>query len=122
MTVLNIIAFIAIIAFITLMLKLLTHEPTDEEIKDDWRHRWFTRDLIMKNRFECYSDSALRSFSKDELIKYIRFLQENLQMRTVQYERAVEANGKMSECIPEEKRKEIQNELFKKWGEEENDR
>ena len=39
MTVLNIIAFIAIIAFITLMLNLLTHEPTDEEIKDDWRRR-----------------------------------------------------------------------------------
>ena len=40
MTVLNIIAFIAIIAFITIMLKLLTHEPTEEEIKDDWRRRW----------------------------------------------------------------------------------
>lgn len=39
MTVLNIIAFIAIVAFITLMLKLLTHEPTEEEIKDDWRYR-----------------------------------------------------------------------------------
>lgn len=39
MTVLNIIAFIAIVAFITLMLNLLTHEPTDEEIKDDWLHR-----------------------------------------------------------------------------------
>ena len=75
----------------------------------------------MKNRFERYSDSTLRSFSKDELIKYIRFLQENLQMRTVQYERAVEANGKMSECITEEKRKEIQNELFKKWAEEEDE-
>lgn len=75
----------------------------------------------MKNRFECYSDSTLRSFSKDELIEYIRFLQENLQMRTVQYERAVEANGKMSECIAEEKRKEIQNELFKRWADDEKD-
>lgn len=39
MTALNIIAFIAIVSFITLMLKLLTHEPTEEEVKDDWRHR-----------------------------------------------------------------------------------
>lgn len=39
MTVLNIIAFIVIVAFITLMIKLLTHEPTEEEIKDDWRRR-----------------------------------------------------------------------------------
>ncbi len=75
----------------------------------------------MKNRFERYSDSTLRSFSKDELIKYIRFLQENLQMRTVQYERAVEANGKMSECITEEKMKEIEKELFKKWADDEKD-
>lgn len=39
MTALNIIAFVVIVTFITLMLKLLTHEPTEEEIKDDWRHR-----------------------------------------------------------------------------------
>lgn len=39
MTVLNIIAFVVIVAFITLMLKLLTHEPTEEEIKDEWRRR-----------------------------------------------------------------------------------
>ena len=39
MTVLNIISFVVIVAFITLMLKLLTHEPTEEEIKDDWRRR-----------------------------------------------------------------------------------
>lgn len=74
----------------------------------------------MKNRFECYSDSALRSFSKDELIKYIRLLQENLKTIFIQYERVVEANAMMSECI-EEKMEEIQKELFKKWEDDEKD-
>lgn len=75
----------------------------------------------MKNRFKQYSDSTLKSFSKDELIEYIRLLQENLQMLDIQYKRAVEANIKFSECITEEKRKEIQNELFKKWANDEKD-
>lgn len=76
---------------------------------------------MMKNRFKQYSDSTLKSFSKDELIEYIRLLQENLQMLDIQYKRAVEANIKFSECITEEKRKEIQNELFKKWANDEKD-
>lgn len=63
---------------------------------------------------------AKKRLSKDELIEYIRLLQENLQTLAIQYKRAVEANRKMSECITEEKRKEIQNELFKRWAEEEN--
>ena len=41
-------------------------------------------------------------------------------MLDIQYKRAVEANIKFSECVAEEKRKEIQKELFKKWEEEEN--
>lgn len=75
---------------------------------------------MLKNEFKRFSDSTLKKFSKDELIEYIRMLQENLQTLNVQYGRAVEANIKMSECITEEKRKEIQNELFKRWAEEEN--
>ena len=77
---------------------------------------------MMKNEFKRFSDSTLKKLSKDELIEYIRLLQENLQTLDIQYKRAVEANRKMSECITEEKRKEIQNELFKKWEEEENDK
>ena len=76
----------------------------------------------MKNEFKKYSDSTLKKLSKDELIEYIRLLQENLQTLDIQYKRAVEANRKMSECITEENMKEIQNELFKKWEEEENDK
>ena len=76
---------------------------------------------MMKNRFKQYSDSTLKSFSKDELIKYIRLLQENLQLIFAQYERAVEANRKLSECITEEKMKEIEKELFKKWADDEKD-
>ena len=75
----------------------------------------------MKNEFKKYSDSTLKKLSKDELIEYIRLLQENLQMLDIQYRRAVEANRKMSECITEEKIKEIQNELFKKWANDEKD-
>ena len=67
-----------------------------------------------------FSDSTLKSFSKDELIEYIGLLQENLQLLFTQYERAVEANRKMSEYIAKEKMKEIEKELFKKWEEEEN--
>ena len=77
---------------------------------------------MMKTEFKRLSDSTLKKLSKDELIKYIRMQQENLQMLDIQYKRAVEANGKLAECITEEKRKEIQKELFKKWEEEENDK
>lgn len=76
---------------------------------------------MMKNEFKRFSDSTLKNLSKDELIEYIRLLQENLQMLDIQYKRAVEANIKFSECITEEKRKEIQNELFKKWANDEKD-
>lgn len=75
---------------------------------------------MLNNEFKRFSDSTLKKLSKDELIEYIRLLQENLQTLDIQYKRAVEANMKFSECITEEKRKEIQNELFKKWAEEEN--
>ena len=75
---------------------------------------------MMKNRFKQYSDSTLKSLRKDELLEHIRLLQENLQMLFIQYERAVEATRKLSECITEEKMKEIEKELFKKWEEEEN--
>lgn len=75
---------------------------------------------MLNNEFKRFSDSTLKKLSKDELIEYIRLLQENLQTLDIQYKRAVEANRKMSECITEEKRKEIQNELFKRWAEEEN--
>lgn len=75
---------------------------------------------MLNNEFKRFSDSTLKRLSKDELIEYIRLLQENLQTLDIQYKRAVEANRKMSECITEEKRKEIQNELFKRWAEEEN--
>lgn len=70
---------------------------------------------MMKNEFKRFSDSTLKNLSKDELIEYIRLQQENLQLLYVQYERAVEANIKLSECITEEKMKKIQKELFKKW-------
>lgn len=76
---------------------------------------------MMKNEFKRFSDSTLKKLSKDELIEYIRLLQENLQTLDIQYKRAVEANRKMSECIPEEKIKEIQNELFKKGANDEKD-
>ena len=73
----------------------------------------------MKNRFEQYSYSTLKSFNKEQLIEYIRLLQENLQMLDIQCKRTIEANIKLSECIPEEKRKEIQKELFEKWEDDE---
>ena len=76
---------------------------------------------MMKNEFKRFSDSTLKKLSKDELIEYIRMLQENLKTLDIQYKRAVEANIKFSECITEEKRKEIQNELFKKWANDEKD-
>lgn len=76
---------------------------------------------MMKNRFKQYSDSTLRSFNKEQLIEYIRLLQENLQMRTVQYERAVEVNKKAFEYVSDEKQKEILEELSQKWEEEENE-
>lgn len=76
---------------------------------------------MMKNRFEQYSNSTLRSFNKEQLIEYIRLLQENLKTIFIQYERVVEANAMMSECI-EEKMEEIQKELFKKWEDDEKDK
>lgn len=76
---------------------------------------------MMKNRFKQYSDSTLRSFSKDELIEYIRLLQENLQTLAIQTERVVEVNKKVFEYVPNEKQKEILEELSKKWEEEEKD-
>lgn len=76
---------------------------------------------MMKNEFKKFSNWTLKSLSKDELIEYIRLLQENLQTLDIQYKRAVEANKKLSECITEEKIKEIQNELFAKWAEEEDE-
>lgn len=73
----------------------------------------------MKNEFKKYSDLTLKKLSKDELIEYIRLLQENLQTLDIQCKRAVEANIKFSECVAEEERKEIQKELFKKWEDDE---
>lgn len=75
----------------------------------------------MKNRFKQYSDSTLKSFSKDELIKYIRLLQENLQTLDSQCERTAECNVKMSEYITQENMKKIEKELFKKWEDDEKD-
>lgn len=69
----------------------------------------------MMNEFKRFSDMTLKSLRKDELIEHIRLLQENLQMLDIQCKRTIEANIKLSECIPEEKRKEIQKELFEKW-------
>lgn len=73
----------------------------------------------MKNRFKQYSDSTLKSFSKDELIKYIRLLQENLQTLAIQTERVVEVNKKAFEYVSDEKQKEILKELSQKWADDE---
>ena len=73
----------------------------------------------MKNRFKQYSDSTLKSFSKDELIKYIRLLQENLQTLAIQAERVVEVNKKAFEYVSDEKQKEILKELSQKWEDDE---
>ena len=73
----------------------------------------------MMNEFKRFSDMTLKSLRKDELIEHIRLLQENLQMLDIQCKRTIEANIKLSECIPEEKRKEIQKELFEKWEDDE---
>ncbi len=73
----------------------------------------------MKNRFKQYSDSTLKSFSKDELIKYIRLLQENLQTLAIQTERVVEVNKKAFEYVSDEKQKEILKELSQKWEDDE---
>ncbi len=75
----------------------------------------------MKNRFKQYSDSTLKSFSKDELIEYIRLLQENLQTLDIQAERVVEVNKKAFEYVSDEKQKEILEELSQKWEGEEKD-
>lgn len=74
---------------------------------------------MMKNRFKQYSDSTLKSFSKDELIKYIRLLQENLQTLAIQTERVVEVNKKAFEYVSDEKQKEILEELSQKWEDDE---
>ena len=74
---------------------------------------------MMKNRFKQYSDSTLKSFSKDELIKYIRLLQENLQTLAIQTERVVEVNKKAFEYVSDEKQKEILKELSQKWEDDE---
>ena len=76
---------------------------------------------MMKNRFKQYSDSTLKSFSKDELIKYIRLLQENLQTLAIQTERVVEVNEKAFEYVSDEKQKEILEELSQKWANDEKD-
>lgn len=73
----------------------------------------------MKNRFKQYSDSTLRSFNKEQLIEYIRLLQENLQTLTIQTERVVEVNKKAFEYVSDEKRKEILEELSQKWEDDE---
>ena len=77
---------------------------------------------MMKNRFKQYSDLSLKSFSKDELIKYIRLLQENLQTLAIREKRVAEVNEKVFEYVPNEKQKEILKELSKKWEKEENDK
>ena len=73
----------------------------------------------MKNEFKKYSDSTLKKLSKDELIEYIRLLQENLQTLDIQAERVAEVNKKVFEYVPDEKQKEILKELSQKWEEEE---
>ena len=75
----------------------------------------------MKNRFKQYSDSTLKSFSKDELIEYIRLLQENLQTLAIREERVAEVNEKVFEYVPDEKQKEILKELSQKWEDDEKD-
>ena len=67
-----------------------------------------------------FSDSTLKSFSKDELIEYIRLLQENLQTLAIREKRVAEVNEKVFEYVPDEKQNEILEELSQKWEEEEN--
>ena len=76
---------------------------------------------MMKNEFKKFSNWTLEILSKDELIEYIRLLQENLQTLAIQTERVVEVNKKAFEYVSDEKRKEILEELSKKWEEEEKD-
>lgn len=75
----------------------------------------------MKNEFKKYSDSTLKKLSKDELIEYIRLLQENLQTLAIRVERVVEVNEKAFEYVSDEKRKEILKELSQKWEDDEKD-
>ena len=75
----------------------------------------------MKNRFKQYSDSTLRSFNKEQLIEYIRLLQENLQTLAIRTERVVEVNIKAFEYVSDEKQKEILEELSQKWEDDEKD-
>ena len=74
----------------------------------------------MKNEFKKYSDSTLKSCSKEELIEYIRLLQENLQTLAIREKRVAEVNEKVFEYVPDEKQNEILEELSQKWEEEEN--
>lgn len=74
----------------------------------------------MKNEFKRFSDSTLKSLSKDELIEYIRLLQENLQTFAIREKRVAEVNEKVFEYVPDEKQNEILEELSQKWEEEEN--
>ena len=74
---------------------------------------------MMKNEFKKYSDSTLKKLSKDELIKYIRLLQENLQTLAIQTKRVVEVNKKAFEYVSDEKQKEILKELSQKWEDDE---
>ena len=73
----------------------------------------------MKNEFKKYSDSTLKKLTKVELIEYIRLLQENLQTLAIREERVVEVNKKVFEYVPDEKKKEILEELSQKWEKEE---
>lgn len=75
---------------------------------------------MMKNEFKRFSDSTLKSLSKDELIEYIRLLQENLQTFAIREKRVAEVNEKVFEYVPDEKQNEILEELSQKWEEEEN--
>ena len=75
---------------------------------------------MMKNEFKRFSDSTLKSLSKDELIEYIRLLQENLQTLAIREKRVAEVNEKVFEYVPDEKQNEILEELSQKWEEEEN--
>lgn len=75
---------------------------------------------MLNNEFKRFSDSTLKKLRKDELIEYIRMLQENLQTLVIQTERVVEVNKKAFEYVSDEKQKKILKELSQKWQEEEN--
>lgn len=72
---------------------------------------------MLNNEFKRFSDSTLKKLRKDELIEYIRMLQENLQTLVIQTERVVEVNKKAFEYVSDEKQKKILKELSQKWQE-----